>query len=240
MSDPPDSCGRAAFLKATSLVLGASYVAGLGSARTADAAGGGPPMEASTPADALAKLKAGNARFAAGKPECAPLTARVAELASGQNPFAVVLGCSDSRVPVETIFDQVPGNVFVVRVAGNYLTDDGLGSIEYSVAVLKSKLILVLGHSSCGAVSAALTYVKDGATQPGHIQDVVMAIAPAARAARGLHGDWLANAVSENVRRNVHAMTQRSHIVDDAVRAGSLHVAGGVYDLHTGRVQVIA
>ncbi len=202
--------------------------------------GGGPPMEASTPAEALAKLMAGNARFAAGRSECAALTARVAELANGQNPFAVVLGCSDSRVPVETIFDQVPGNVFVVRVAGNYLTDDGLGSIEYSVAMLKSKLILVLGHSNCGAVSAAVTYVKDGASQPGHIQDVVTAIAPAARAARGLRGDWVANAVSENVKRNVQAMTKRSRIVSDAVKAGTLHVAGGIYDLHAGLVEVIA
>ncbi len=191
-------------------------------------------------AEALAKLKAGNERFAAGKPECVALTARVAELASGQSPFAIVLGCSDSRVPVETIFDQVPGNVFVVRVAGNYLTDDGLGSIEYSVAMLKSKLILVLGHSSCGAVSAAVTYLKDGMAQPGHIQDLVTAIAPAARAARGLHGDWLANAVLENVKRNVEAMTKRSHIVSAAVKAGSLHVAGGIYDLHTGLVEVIA
>lgn len=240
MKNQVDGCGRAAFLKTTSLALGATYMTGLGSMRVAEAAGGGPPMEAARPAEALAKLKAGNARFAAGKPECAPLTARIAELAHGQNPFAVVLGCSDSRVPVETIFDQIPGNLFVVRVAGNFLTDDGLGSVEYSVAVLKSKLILVLGHSSCGAVSAAVSYVKSGTSQPGHIQDLVVAIEPAAKATKGLHGDWIANAVSENVKRNVRAMTQRSSIVAEAVQNGALHVVGGVYDLHTGKVAVLS
>jgi carbonic anhydrase len=236
MDDDSDSYARAAFLRKTSLALGASAVGAMALSKSADAAGGGPPMEAATPAEALEKLKAGNARFAAGKPECAPLTARVAELAGGQNPFAIVLGCSDSRVPVETIFDQVPGNIFVVRVAGNFLTDDGLGSIEYSVAMLKSKLILVLGHSNCGAVSAAVAYVKSGTPQPGHIQDLVTAIEPAAKATKEMHGDWVANAVAENVKRNVAATTQRSRIVAEAVKNGSLHVAGGVYDLHTGRV----
>lgn len=193
-------------------------------------------MAAATSADALAMLKAGNARFASGRPECGPVTARVAELASGQNPFAVVLGCSDSRVPVESVFDQPPGNVFVVRVAGNYLTGDGLGSIEYAVAVLKSKLILVLGHSSCGAVSAAVSYVENGTTQPGHIQELVVAIEPAAKATKGKPGNWLANAVAENVRLNVAAVTSRSTIVADAVRSGSLQVAGAIYDLRSGRV----
>lgn len=193
-------------------------------------------MEASTPAEAIQRLEAGNARFAAGRPSCGPLGARVAELAAGQNPFAIVLGCSDSRVPVETIFDQEPGNVFVVRVAGNFLTGPGLGSIEYAIAVLKSKLIVVLGHSKCGAVSAAISHVEHGTTQPGHIQDLVTAIEPAAKAARGHAGDWVAAAVAENVRQNVAAMSQRSEIVSSAVRSGSLRVVGGVYDLHTGRV----
>jgi carbonic anhydrase len=193
-------------------------------------------MAADTPAAALALLKAGNARFVAGKPECAPLTARVAELASGQNPVAIVLGCSDSRVPVETVFDQPPGNVFVVRVAGNYLTDDGLGSIEYAIAVLKSKAIVVLGHSSCGAVSAAVSYVKSGTTQPGHIQELVTSLEPAAKATKGHPGDWVANAIAENVTLNVAALTSRSSIVADAVKSGSLGIYGGVYDLHGGKV----
>lgn len=236
MDDTTERCGRADFIRSTAIALGATVASG---ASLADAAGGGPPMEASSPDEALALLRAGNARFSSGKPRCAPLTARVAELASGQNPFAIVLGCSDSRVPVETIFDQIPGNVFVVRVAGNFLTDAGLGSIEYAVAVLKAKLILVLGHSSCGAVSAAVSYVKDRTSQPGHIQDLVVALEPAATAARHEPGDWLTNAIAENVTRNVRAMTQRSSIIADAARGGALHVTGGVYDLHTGRVAVL-
>lgn len=193
-------------------------------------------MAASSPSEALALLRAGNERFVADKPLTAPLTPLVAELANGQNPFAIILGCSDSRVPVETVFDQPPGNVFTVRVAGNFLNADNYGSIEYAVAVLKAKLVVVLGHSKCGAVAAAVAFAKQGTTQPGHIQDLVTALAPAAEAARGRAGDWIANAVRENVHRNVIAMTSGSTIIADAVRAGDVEVKGGVYDLHTGRV----
>jgi carbonic anhydrase len=233
-------CTREAFLERAGLGLAAAAFAGdaLGAPAAALAAGPskGPAMAASSPAEALRLLQAGNARFVGGTPECGSLTSRVMELASGQSPFAIVLGCSDSRVPIETIFDQIPGNVFVVRIAGNFLNDDNYGSIEYSVAVLKSKLILVLGHSSCGAVGAAVAFAKDGTTQPGHIASLVTAIAPAAQATRNMPGDWLANAVAENVRRNVAAMTSGSTIIADAVRAGDVEVTGGIYDLHTGRV----
>lgn len=229
-------CSRSVFLRRGGLGLSsAAFAASALSATThAVAAGGELPMAASSPADALARLKAGNARFAKG-----PLDARVAELVSGQNPFAIVLGCSDSRVPIETLFDQEPGQLFVVRVAGNFLNNDGLGSIEYSVAVLKSKLILVLGHSSCGAVTAAVSFVRDGTTQPSHIQDLINALAPAAQATRGVQGDWVANAITENVRLNVQAVTSRSSIVANAVKAGELEVVGGVYDLRSGSVSFL-
>jgi carbonic anhydrase len=117
-----------------------------------------PPHDASS---ALAALMAGNARFVADKAACPPLTARRLELAEGQSPFAIIVSCSDSRVPVETVFDQIPGNIFGIRIAGNFMDRGGVGSIEYAVAVLKSPLILVLGHSECGAVKAALAYAKD-------------------------------------------------------------------------------
>ncbi|MGC9992022.1 MAG: carbonic anhydrase [Candidatus Cybelea sp.] len=189
-----------------------------------------------TPAEALERLKAGNARFVAGTPQTDPLDAGVLELASGQSPHAIVLGCSDSRVPIETIFDQAPGNVFVVRVAGNFLNDDIFGSIEFGVAVLKARLIVVLGHTNCGAVTAAVAHAKDGTTQPGHIANLVTAIAPAAEATRDRPGDWLANATAENVKRTVHAMTAGSRIISDAVSGGDAEVAGGIYELHTGHV----
>lgn len=197
-------------------------------------------MAAQSSAEALQLLQAGNARFVADKPLAHPLTHLVAELAAGQSPFAIVLGCSDSRVPVETIFDQPPGSVFTVRVAGNFLNADNYGSIEYGVAVLKAKLIVVLGHSKCGAVSAAVAFAKDGTTQPGHIARLVTAIAPAAEATRGKAGDWIANAVAENVHRNVVAMTSGSKIIAGAVSAGDVQVIGGIYDLHTGKVNFLA
>lgn len=188
------------------------------------------------PADALERLKAGNARFVAGNRRSEPFGPRMAELVNDHNPFGVVLGCSDSRVPVETIFDQDPGNLFVIRVAGNFLNADGLGSIEYAVGLLKSKLVVVLGHESCGAVGAALTYVRDGVAQPGHIQDLVNAIAPAVQATRGVEGDWYASAVAENVELTVRAMLARSRIVADAVERGDVAVVGGIYSIRTGNV----
>jgi len=222
------TCTREAFLQR----------AGLGLAATALGAGpaNAPPMAPTSAAEALKWLKEGNARFVSGNQHFEPQNARVLELAEGQSPYAIVLGCSDSRVPVETIFDEDPGHIFVVRVAGNFLNADNLGSIEYGVAVLKSKLILVLGHSKCGAVAAAVSYVKEGTTQPGHIQNLVTAIQPAAKAARDMSGDWLSNAVNENMRRNVHAMTADSKIIADAVEAHRVEVIGGIYDIHTGLV----
>ncbi len=187
----------------------------------------------------LASLMAGNARFAAGSPRCTPATARRAELASGQAPFAAVLGCADSRVPVETIFDHDPGDIFTVRVAGNFATDTGLGSLEYGVAVLKTKLLMVLGHSGCGAVKAATQSLK-GETFPGHIQLLATAIEPAAKATKGQSGDWVTNAIDENVRMTVRALTAQSKILADAHAAGSITIVGAVYELHTGKVRLLA
>lgn len=216
------------------LLAGATSVAAFAlDARIAGAA----PMTGSH-ATHLSALMAGNARFAAGTPRCIPATARRTELANGQAPFAAVLGCSDSRVPVETIFDHDPGDLFAVRVAGNFVDDNGLGSLEYAVAVLKSELVMVLGHSSCGAVKAAMGAVK-GETFPGHIQGLATAIEPAAKATQNASGDWFTNAIAENVRRNVAALTARSKILADAKAAGTLAIVGGVYALHTGKVSLL-
>lgn len=189
-----------------------------------------------TPAEALELLKSGNERFVAGTPLSEPYGPRVADFAGGQNPFAVVLGCSDSRVPVETIFDQVPGNLFVVRVAGNFVNDDNLGTIEFAVDVLKARLVLVLGHARCGAVTAALAFVREGIRQRGHIQHIVETLAPAVRAARTRPGDWLDEAIAQNVALNVAAVTGSSKIVAERVGAGEVQVIGGIYSVITGRV----
>lgn len=194
-----------------------------------------PTRSAATAEQALELLREGNARFVAGERHT-ELFGPSPELVAGQRPWAVVLGCSDSRVPVEIVFDQAPGNLFVVRDAGNVLDENGLASIEYSVSVLGSKLVLVLGHTRCGAVEATLQYLRDGKPQPGHIQRLVDAIVPAALATREHAGDPWENAIAENVRHNTAALTQRSRIIFEAVASGSAAVAGAVYDLRGGKV----
>jgi carbonic anhydrase len=207
-----------------------------------------PRLAAETPEQAIALLKAGNQRFASGNPNREPITARRLELTAGQRPFVIVLSCSDSRVPTETIFDQVPGHVFAVRVAGNFVDDDGLGSIEYGIriAAQHAPLVLVLGHSSCGAVDAAVEYVRSGTTQPSYIMNLVRAVEPCARAtqpppgnAEGPNGTWLDRAIERNVRDNMNAIVARSPLVADAVRSKSVVVAGALYDLHSGLVRFL-
>jgi len=191
------------------------------------------------PAGALDLLKAGNARFVAGAPESEPWGPRVRDFAGAQTPFAAVLGCSDSRVPIETIFDQVPGKIFVVRIAGNFINDDNLGSLEFAVDILKVPLVVVLGHAGCGAVTAGLAFVRDGMRQRGHIQGLIDATVPAVRAARSLDGDWLENAIAQNVALNVKAIPSLSKIVAEPVESGRVQVVGGIYNVTTGVVAFI-
>ncbi|HEY1978416.1 MAG TPA: carbonic anhydrase [Candidatus Baltobacteraceae bacterium] len=231
MAHSSDSVDRGKFLRSTGLGLAA---AALVDGEAMAAGGGAPAPAASNPEQALALLKAGNSRFVAGNSTCGPLTARRMELTQGQSPFAIVLGCSDSRVPIETVFDQVPGHIFVVRLAGNFADANGLGSMEYGVAVLKASLILVLGHTACGAVDATVKYVNQGTTVPGHIQGLVTAIAPAVK-----KGESLDEAIAGNVKANVAAIPANSSIIGDAVKSGQIRVIGGVYELHTGKVRFV-
>jgi carbonic anhydrase len=153
---------------------------------------------ASVDADgALAKLKEGNLRFATSEvSQGKPTAARRAETAQAQHPFAIIVGCADSRTSPELVFDQNLGDLFVVRTAGNLVDDHALGSIEYAVAHLGTRLIVVLGHTSCGAVKAALE--SDHA--PGHVDSLVRDIQPAVKAAKGKPGDALSVAITENAR----------------------------------------
>jgi carbonic anhydrase len=184
--------------------------------------------------DALKALMKGNARFVAGTPACLPATVKRAQLANGQAPFAAVLGCSDSRVPVETVFDHEPGDIFVVRVAGNFADPVGIGSLEYAVAVLKSTLVMVLGHSSCGAVKAATEFVGKGTTFPGHIQGLAAAIAPSAKATQHSAGDWVHNATVANVHANLAKLK-----ADPIIAAKGVEFVGAVYDLASGKVSLV-
>jgi carbonic anhydrase len=234
LSHDPRKIDRTRFLETAGLGLAAVTMAGTNTGRAIAASG--PVSAAETPEKAIQLLQEGNERFLKGQAVCESLTATRLELTAGQAPFATILGCSDSRVPLETLFDQKPGQLFVVRVAGNIVTDSGLGSIEYGVAALRTPLIVVLGHSACGAVDATLKYVANGTTQPGHIMDLVRQIEPAARSTEKKPGNWLHNAIAQNVRNNIAALTERSTILADAVKAKKILIAGGIYDLHSGRI----
>jgi carbonic anhydrase len=181
-------------------------------------------------AAALARLLQGNRRYADGRPQAAIATTDRVELASAQRPFAVILGCSDSRVPVEVVFDQGPGDLFVIRLAGNIVSGEVLASIEYAIEVLGSGLVLVLGHSGCGAVQAAVARATSGASFPGHIGLLAEAIAPSTRDP---------HPVEANARASARALVGRSSIVRAAVARGAVSVAAAIYDLHTGLVTLL-
>lgn len=185
-----------------------------------------------TPDEALRRLMDGNARFVAGRAEGLRRSLdRVRETADGQAPFAAILGCADSRVPPELLFDQGVGDLFVVRVAGNVVTPEEIASLEFGVAALGAQLILVLGHTSCGAVKAAL----EGGPAPGQITTLYQHFQPALSAAGGDGG----RAVELNARQQRDVLRAGSPVLRDAVRAGTLAVEGAVYDLATGRVRMI-
>lgn len=190
------------------------------------------------PDEALKSLMDGNARYVAGDMNLSGYTAERESMAAGQSPRAIILGCADSRVPPEIIFDQNRGQLFVVRVAGNFIEQDGLASMEYAVKVLGSRLIVVLGHSGCGAVEASIQYVKEDAQLPGHLPDLVRAIKPAVEEVKGKPGDMLTNAIEANARYNAAKLSKAAPIVSKAVADGHVKVVSGVYDLETGRVAI--
>jgi carbonic anhydrase len=193
-----------------------------------------------SPAAALARLVEGNARYVANEPLERDFSAGRASRVLGQAPFAAILGCADSRVSPELAFDQSPGDLFVVRVAGNFVTTEGLGSLEFGVAVLGVKLILVLGHSHCGAVNATVKALHEGNDLPGHIAELVHAMRPGIAPALNNPGEDLAqSAVIANVRHNVERLRQAGPILADLVAKGELQVEGGVYDLATGKVNLL-
>src|SRR5213080_4668199 len=172
------------------------------------------------PAVAISKLKEGNGRYAGGNLQHPGQTAeRRTELANTQHPFATIVSCSDSRVPPEIVFDQGLGDLFIVRVAGNVINDEGLGSIEYSVDHLGTRLILVLGHQSCGAVKAARETIAAKGKAPGHIESLVAAIKPAVKATAK---DDLETTVKANVRNVVQALRSSTPILKAKVDSGEI------------------
>jgi carbonic anhydrase len=192
-----------------------------------------PRRAAATPEQALAQLYEGNRRFVAGDLTSPTRNmARLKEVAPKQAPFAAFLGCADSRVPIEIVFDQGFGDLFVTRVAGNVATPEVIGSLEFGTAVLGAKVLYVLGHSACGAVTAT----AKGDAVPGQISSLYYHIRPAVKSA----GGDVDRAIEQNVRHQAELLAEASPVIAGLVKAGLLRVAGGVYDLSSGRVAPVA
>jgi len=200
-------------------------------------------QEAITPADALLFLKDGNARFCANLKANRNLLQQVNETHDGQWPFAAILSCIDSRTSAELIFDQGLGDVFSIRIAGNLLNDDILGSLEFACAVAGAKLVVVLGHSKCGAIGGACDHVE-----LGHLTGLLGKIMPAVEAMSGrfdpelqtsANPEFVQAVTRENVRRAVEAVPERSSVLRDMKAKGEIDIVGGLHDLATGEVNFL-
>ena len=194
-----------------------------------------------SPTDALQRLRDGNRRFVAGERGDANSVseARRAELVGGQNPFAAIVACSDSRVPVELLFDQGLGDLFVIRVAGNIVAPSQIGSVEFATAKLGTRLVVVLGHSNCGAIDAALQAIaSSGEAASPNLRAIVDSIRPALEplVATGSDVD-LAEAVAANVRQSVVQLRESSSILQDFENAGDIMIVGAEYSIESGEVE---
>jgi carbonic anhydrase len=207
----------------------------------ARAAEGGRPKNGE---EALALLMDGNKRFVNSRKKgyMRRMPERREEVAQGQNPFAVILACADSRVAPEVLFDQGIGDLFVVRVAGNIVDKENYaiqGSIEFGVKALGAPLIMVLGHSKCGAVAGAIQALDKGTTFPGSIQSIVTTIEPAVEKAKHEHGDLLHNSIISNVSMGVEKLVNSQPVIAPMVQAKQVKVVGANYDLVTGEVVLV-
>jgi carbonic anhydrase len=197
------------------------------------------PENILSPDSSLDRLMAGNRRYVDGVSRRHDFKHEREVLSAGQNPFAAILSCADSRVAPEYCFDTARGDVFVCRVAGNFASDEMIASLEYAVSVLKTPLIMVLGHESCGAVDAAIKSIKDGTTLPGHLPSLIDAIAPAVKGVQGQSGDMLTNAIRRNVALNVDKLKTTAPILKSFADNKKIRVVGGVYALKTGQVDLL-
>lgn len=193
-----------------------------------------------SPDEALKRLMDGNGRYVANTATNRDLSAGRAARAEAQFPIAGLISCADSRVAPELAFDQGPGDLFVVRVAGNFVDVSGLASIEFGVAVLGIPLLMVLGHSGCGAISATIDVIEQGTELPGHLPELVNSLKPGVeRALAEKPSDPLVAATKAKVAYNVEQLKKATPIVEEAVSSGKVKVVGGVYDIATGKVELI-
>ena len=185
----------------------------------------------------LQKLMGGNRRFVEGK-TIRPRQdiSMIKKLETGQTPFAVIIACSDSRVPNEMVFDQGFGDLFIIRTAGQVSAEASFGSVEFAVLKLKSKLIVVLGHTECGAVAAAVDRPEN---PPGHIVALINAIKPAVAKSSHMMGDPVNNAVRQNVLEQVNVLRELEPVLSRKFFNGEILIVGAVYDIHTGKVEFL-
>ena len=195
-----------------------------------------PVEEDITPDKALQELLDGNDRFAKRKRRNPDQSySRLVEVAKGQKPFASILGCADSRVPSEIVFDQGLGDLFVCRIAGNIATTQQIGSLEFGSLVLGSKVIMVVGHERCGAVQAAMK----GDPVPGQIGSLLEAIKPSVESSKDQPGDKLENACKANILAQIKKL-KSSSVLSELIKAEKLKIVGGYYDLDTGEISIVS
>nr|WP_322710207.1 carbonic anhydrase [Nostoc sp. ChiSLP03a]MDZ8211318.1 carbonic anhydrase [Nostoc sp. ChiSLP03a] len=194
------------------------------------------PVEEITPDKALQELLDGNDRFVKAKRRNPNQTqSRLVEIAKGQKPFASILGCADSRVPSEIVFDQGLGDLFVCRIAGNIATTQQIGSLEFGSLVLGTKVIMVVGHERCGAVQAAIK----GASVPGNIGSLLEAIKPSVESSKDQSGDMVEIVCKANILAQIKRL-QSSSVLSELIKAEKLKIVGGYYDLDTGEISVVS
>jgi carbonic anhydrase len=198
------------------------------------------PQNVVSPDASLELLTKGNKRYVGGVARRHDFKSEREALVGGQNPYAGILSCADSRIAPEYAFDSARGDLFVCRVAGNFANDDTIASMEYAVAILSVPLIMVLGHDACGAIDATIKSLKDNTTLPGHLPSLVTSLTPAVKAVSGKPGDQLDNAIRQNVIDNVAKLKSATPILNSAVEKGKLKVVGGIYRLKDGRVEMVS
>jgi carbonic anhydrase len=221
----------------------AGAAAGLAFAPRAIAANDKPPPKPEnviSPDAALDRLVKGNKRYVDGVSRRHDFKHEREALSGGQNPYAAILSCADSRIAPEYCFDSARGDLFVCRIAGNFASDEVVASLEYAVQVLNTPLIMVLGHEACGAVDATIKSIKDGTTLPGHLPSLVAAIKPAVEAAKNDGGDMLTNAIRRNVSLNADKLKSAAPILKAFADDKKIRVVGGIYELRSGNVNLLS
>jgi carbonic anhydrase len=233
---------RRRFIGGLGAVTGAAALGGAGAVEALAASTGGRAPHPRTPAEALRVLQAGNKRYRQGKLSLRDYSPVGERRASEQKPFAAIITCSDSRISPELVFDVERGNIFVSRIAGNSVDNGMLGSTEYAIAVLGVKLVVVLGHSDCGAIKAAISAVTEGKTYPsskyGAIGGVVDLLVPTVKS---LPADerTLGRCVPANAIAQAQDLSRRGPIIAPAVQAGTIDVVAGVYNIANGAVSIV-